>query len=342
MKLNEKAGEILARYIYAVKRELSSTSRDDISAELESYILDLLEERFPNIDTITVEQLQSVLSEMGAPRKVAAQYAPNRYLIGPMLYPTFLLVLKILVLVVIGGITISFIVNAFLGELAGVGLVIFEYIGSLFSGVLSAAGAVVAVFAIIERVSEGKALDEIAELDEFKLNELPELPLEEQKFSRAGTIFEIVMGSIGITFFAYILSNGGRLPFYASPMQEMQLVKFITDGFLRAAPLIIFVAVLDIIRNSLLLKQSYHSSVTNWWKICTQGVNLGILILLLSSRPLVTLTSPVITAIAPEVDFTQLDSLVNLALTIALSLGLLGTIVEIIKMIIAELRNPAH
>jgi len=65
-----------------------------------------------------------------------------------------------------------------------------------------------------------------------------------------------------------------------------------------------------------------------------------VMVVLLSSRPLVTLTSQVIAGIAPHVDFVHIESLVNLALTIALSLGLFGLIVDSIKRIIVEVRNP--
>jgi ABC-type multidrug transport system fused ATPase/permease subunit len=46
----------------------------------------------PIDETMTVE----VLKEFGSPKKVAASYLPPRYLIGPRLYPTFMLVLKII------------------------------------------------------------------------------------------------------------------------------------------------------------------------------------------------------------------------------------------------------
>ncbi len=36
-----------------------------------------------------------VLKEFGTPKKVAASYLPPRYLIGPRLYPTFMMIAKI-------------------------------------------------------------------------------------------------------------------------------------------------------------------------------------------------------------------------------------------------------
>jgi hypothetical protein len=46
-----------------------------------------------------------VLKELGKPEKMAASYLPQRYLIGPQLYPIFWLVLKI-GLAAVGGILV--------------------------------------------------------------------------------------------------------------------------------------------------------------------------------------------------------------------------------------------
>ena len=261
MKLNENTRQLLDRYLYAVKRELTGQQREDIPKELESYILDLLEERYPDSEEIGKGQLEIILEEMGAPRKVAAQYMPQRYLIGPQLFPIFFLVLKIVVLVVIGSMTLSFIVRGFTGDLTNVGMSLLEYFGSVFSGALSAAGAVTITFAIIERISETKQLDELKELQEFKLSELPELPADERKFSRTGTILELVLGSIGLAFFIYIYANGGQLPFFYNPGGKMRMVQLFSDGFLRVVPLIITLTGLDIVRNSLMLHEWLPQSV---------------------------------------------------------------------------------
>ena len=53
MKLNRSARELLDRYLLGVKRELTGNQREDIAAEIESYILDLLDERFPKTKEIT-------------------------------------------------------------------------------------------------------------------------------------------------------------------------------------------------------------------------------------------------------------------------------------------------
>ena len=87
----------------------------------------------------------------GAPEKVAATYQGERYLIGPRLYPTFLLVLRI-VLVVVGvlaaiglGIAISHTQNP-----QNAVETVLTAIGNFITSSLTAMGNIVIIFAIIE------------------------------------------------------------------------------------------------------------------------------------------------------------------------------------------------
>jgi hypothetical protein len=77
MKLNNAARLLLERYLYAVKRELNEKKRTDIVAEIESYIYDLLEERFPTTQEISEKDLETVLKEMGALAKWLRSIPPN-------------------------------------------------------------------------------------------------------------------------------------------------------------------------------------------------------------------------------------------------------------------------
>ena len=77
MKTNKAAKELLERYLLGVKRELSGKDRDDITAEIESYLNDVLAERYAADHEITEKEMEAVLTEMGSPRKVAAQYSPQ-------------------------------------------------------------------------------------------------------------------------------------------------------------------------------------------------------------------------------------------------------------------------
>ena len=74
MKLSKPASELLERYMLGVRRALSGDKRDDIAREIESSILDRLEERFPQAAEISEQDLKSVLEELGSPYKLAGEF----------------------------------------------------------------------------------------------------------------------------------------------------------------------------------------------------------------------------------------------------------------------------
>jgi len=340
MKLNKSAHELLDRYLLAVKRELTGKQREDIAAEIESYLLDLLEERFPKIKEITETQIKEILQEMGAPRKVAAQYSPQRYLIGPRLFPAYFLVLKIVVAAVVGAFTLSTVINSVIGETSTTWLAGLEYFGAIWNGALSAGGSLTLVFALIERFGEGKEIKEIDELQKFKLHDLPDLPVEEKEPSKIGLSIEIALGIIGIAFFTYIQSTGGYVPYFLNPGTGMQLARVFTDNFLQYVPLILALAGLDLTRNMTLLIQGYHNALTNWWQICTQGAHVVLMAFLIKSLPLITLDAFRMIGGA-DVDFAHLESLANTGIAIGMAVGIVGTSINIIRKVVREIRSPS-
>jgi len=339
MNPNKEARELLDRYLLGVKRELTGKQREDIAAEIESYLLDLLEERFPKSKEITAAQAKEILQEMGAPRKVAAQYSTQRYLVGPRLFPAYLLILKIVLAAVIGALSLSFIINSVIGSTSNIWLAVLEYLGTIWSGALSAGGSITLIFALIERFGEGKELREIDELQEFNLSSLPELPTEEKETGKIGLFIEIILGVIGIAFFTYINSTGGRVPYFVNPQTEMKLVQLFTDNFMQYVPLILALAGLDLTRSGMLLAQGYHSSLTNWWHICTQSAHVILMGFMIKSLPLIS-KNGFQSIGGVDLDFVHLETLVNTGIAIGMAVGIIGTTIEIIRKVIREIRNP--
>jgi len=339
MRLNKEARELLDRYLLGVKRELSGPDREDITAEIESYLFDTLEERYPKMEEVDKDTLTEVLREMGAPRKVASQYASNRYLIGPRFYPIYLLVLKILAAVVTGALTLSTAIGLIFNGTENVWLTILEYLGSVWSGVLTAGAVVTLIFAVIERATEGKEIDEIKELEDLKINDLPELPEEDNKYSALGTSIEIVFGVIGLAFLTYLQNSGGLVPYITNPSSPGQTVQFFTDNFVKFIPVMIAFTGLDLGRNIVILVQGRHSSLTNWWHIVTESANVVFMGFLIAAMPLIRFDCDA--CVFANIGFDNLEGLANTGLTIALALGMLGSTVDVIRKTIKELRNPA-
>ena len=98
------------RYISEVGDRLPAKQRTDIETELRSLILDALEGRTGKTVDFSEEDELAVLQEFGRPEEVAQRYAGTpRYLIGPRLYPTYLVVLRILFIVGLIGTTFGYL-----------------------------------------------------------------------------------------------------------------------------------------------------------------------------------------------------------------------------------------
>jgi ABC-type dipeptide/oligopeptide/nickel transport system permease subunit len=84
--------DLIERYIYQVVRYLPPKERTEIEAELRSLIADQLDDRYE--DAPSQADIAKVLAELGDPRKMAASYQHEQYLVGPDLYPYLMMALR--------------------------------------------------------------------------------------------------------------------------------------------------------------------------------------------------------------------------------------------------------
>ncbi len=100
MTTHEKARDLIERYLHKIGEELPAQQRDDVKAELRSLLEDALEERASAGRPVDEELAVEVLREFGKPEAVAERYRPaGRYLIGPRLFPVYVGVGKIVLIV---------------------------------------------------------------------------------------------------------------------------------------------------------------------------------------------------------------------------------------------------
>ena len=93
--------ELIERYTTAIGKHLPVKNKADIQNEIRSTLQDMIDDRSQKTGRPVDEALVSeLLKEYGAPDKVAASYLPERYLIGPKLYPIFMLVIQIVAAVI--------------------------------------------------------------------------------------------------------------------------------------------------------------------------------------------------------------------------------------------------
>src|SRR5690242_9783889 len=87
--------ELVKRYIYAVTRKLPEAQRADIAKELGGLIEDMLEDHTQGRPA-TEKDVEAVLLKLGSPDELANKYRGGKgYLIGPEIYSTYIMVLKI-------------------------------------------------------------------------------------------------------------------------------------------------------------------------------------------------------------------------------------------------------
>lgn len=89
--------ELLDRYLQAVQFWLPKKQKQDIIAELSEDLHSQIEEKEAELGRkLSESELEAILKRCGSPLAVATRYLPQRYLIGPTIFPLYRFVLGIL------------------------------------------------------------------------------------------------------------------------------------------------------------------------------------------------------------------------------------------------------
>jgi hypothetical protein len=87
--------DLLDRYIAAVRKYLPWQRQNDIVAELKANLESQLEDKETELGRpLTQPEMEQWLKELGPPIQMAARYQPQRYLIGPAIFPFYWYVLR--------------------------------------------------------------------------------------------------------------------------------------------------------------------------------------------------------------------------------------------------------
>ena len=186
---------LIDRYVYEVGRRLPRKDRADIEAELESTLVDTLEDRV--VGEPTEEDMVELLKEFGPPDKVAASYrGGGQYLIGPDLFPLFRMVTGIVILVLA-------IVQL---ALLGVQMVFtpgyfpnLEWLLAFIGSLVSAFGYVVVAFVVLQYFGVKPELEE----ETWDPRALPE-PVYHETVSTSGLVIEIIFGLVFIALLVFL------------------------------------------------------------------------------------------------------------------------------------------
>lgn len=182
--------DLIERYVYAVTKYMKADLKKDVSAELETIIQDMLEERCGDV-MLTEHDIRVVLTELGTPAELASKYKSETQdcLIGQPYYNLYVYVLKIVTACVIGGMLLAQIMAAVISHTIWY-IAIFRIIGGIFGGVLTGFAFVTLLFAFfykrgikVEGLSDG-------------IDNLPPVPQKTNQISKADSIVGIIFSVI--------------------------------------------------------------------------------------------------------------------------------------------------
>ncbi len=208
--------DLIERYIYAVTKRLPKKIRDDVSKELYSLISDMLDERCGDMSP-TDKDIRVVLTELGTPGELSAQYAPDKdkCLIGAPYYQTYIVILKIVLICYTAGMLIANLIRFIFEEDVFIPSIIFETLSSIIMGAVFAFTIITILFAILYR--KNIRIDS----PHWSIDNLPPVPRKANRIAKseciAGIIFEIGFAILFIAF-PFVLgiskSNGQFITFF--------------------------------------------------------------------------------------------------------------------------------
>lgn len=290
--------------------------------------------------TVDEEMTSEVLKAYGSPDKVAGTYLGERYLIGPRLYPTFILVLRIVLMVAgIGaaislGVTLSHTIGNPHTEFETVVLAV----GNLIVILMTILGNVVLIFAILEwALFRTGAKDNIKGLSlekEWDPRSLTRLsPPNQVKMGEA--ILEILACFAAIVifnFFPEIFSFGyGIGGAWYIGVGNWTNFPLLSQAFFYYVPYLTLVWALTIILDIVLLRMGHWNTVAYTSLIGLKVIGIMIAALMLAGPSLLAITVEALTTSLGNAQWAQsmmpiLTQLVNLVLWLAILLGSLDVI----------------
>ena len=279
---------LIDKYIAEVGKHLPRRQRADIEAEIRSTLEDMLEER-NQAEASNEAQVIELLKEYGEPRKVAESYIGPRYLIGPRLYPTFELIVKIVLAAVLGAGLLGYGVSASITK-SFAGTEFFAFLGQfwmgLLGGMISAFGNIVIVFAILERVLPASEIEKEtkAEWDPADLAKEPDP--DEVKISEAiATIIFTVAGLIIFNLYPNVVG------IFFNTDGEWTFIPALSDAFFTYLPWINLLGVLQIVFNLYQLRQRVWTLFTRLGNMVIEVGTIILAIAMLSGPSLLDLSA---------------------------------------------------
>jgi hypothetical protein len=339
---------LIETYVSEVGSRLPRKMRSDIEAELRSTLEDMLEERSREAKRpVDDEMIFEVLKKYGAPEKVAASYLPERYLIGPRLYPIFTLVLRIVLTVtgVMAAIGLGIAVYQTTLTPANAAQVILTAIANLATAIIIALGNMVLIFAILEwaiyRAGGKMELKDLPKSKEWDPRSLTKI-MPSNKVKMGETIAEIVACFAAIIIFNFypgiigftpslngVVNSGWAVGFGSSPFTPL-----LSEAFFRYVPYMTAVWGLTILLDIVLLRMGNWNNPARLSLIGLKVIGIIIAAFMLAGPSLVTVTAETLTASLHDAGTAQLlMTMLSMMVKGVLWLMIVLTGIDIVKLV---------
>ena len=263
---------IIDRYLAAVSEILPTKLRKDTVTEIRSLIQDALDDRSKTEGRAPDDEMMvAVLKQFGPPESIVAPYLPERYLIGPSMFPTFILVLRIALPII----AVLSLVGFWIGynqavSISGVELMtnLVKSLGNALSAVVQSFGNIVLIFAILQWVlPEFKA--KAKEWDPRNLKAIS----QPDKIKRGELIVEIVFSLVGLIIFTFYLD---RVGIYNNINGLWTFTPILTSAFNAYIPWLDLFWVLTILLDALVLRKGSWNIGSRLFSILMSAFSIAI------------------------------------------------------------------
>ena len=321
---------LIDKYIAEVGKYLPRKNRADIEAEIRSTLEDMLEERKQAQGAVNDAMIVELLKEYGAPREVAESYIGPRYLIGPRMYPIFEMVTRIVVAVLfalaLAGLGIGLARSSLTGPefLKTVG----ESALGLLSGLVTAFGNIVLVFAILERTLPAKEFEKEAE--DWNPADLANEPDPDRvKFGeQIFEIFFLVLFLVVFNLYPGVIGFG-----FFNENDWVFISPVLTDAFFNYLPSLNILILLEIGLGIYLLRRGFWNVGLRIAKIILELAGIAIAVVMLRGPDLVALRPEQLAGTPLEESARVFTTLGNLIPTLVLTIVIIVSSIEVAQMV---------
>jgi hypothetical protein len=205
---------LIDRYLEAVKEHLPNdekNSRDDIIAELKDSLLSRVEEREETLGRpLTDAELQTLVKDNGHPLQVASRYMPQAHVIGPSVYPFWLMAMRAMLIVV--GIVYAVLAGISLTSDGNVVRAIIQTANGFLGMALFWAAIITLVFYLLEQNQVRLGYFEQWQPERLLKN------IGGVRIERSDSLFDIVLGAMFLAWWTGAISFPTTFWHYGKPL----------------------------------------------------------------------------------------------------------------------------